>query len=479
MKKDTNKITEKAFELLHEARAEIVGGIVVTALIATIGIIFSFVKNNIIGAISILLAILWLICSYIMYKRDPPRILETGKPFIFLTKGAWTYPRLRRWATIGFFTLPILLALGLLYLNYTEIHAITKTRILVANFGDPTSEERYHVTDTIFNRLRSVLTPYEDIEVLPLGRRITELEGHQAAIQAAIERNATLIIWGWYGVTDEKVQTSINFEFIGSGDIPGMCPAGKGNIRITKKSDIETLKIQADLSSEINYVTLFSAGMIRYMQNDWEEAVKFFNRADAQDIVWVPSLEQSGLYFYRGLAHSQLGDKDKALFDFNKAIEFEPDFSLAYHNRGVIFREQGNLDEALSDFTKVIEMGKGKPCDYVVRGLTYNDQGFLEFAINDYNEAIKLDPAFHTPYNNRGTVYLAKGLNAKALDDFNKAILLEPADPLPYYNRARVYEALGNIQMAISDYKTVLELTSDMVLKHTAEKKISELTSSS
>ena len=57
----------------------------------------------------------------------------------------------------------------------------------------------------------------------------------------------------------------------------------------------------------------------------------------------------------RGIAFLKKGDHDKALADFNKAIELDPNNALAYSNRGKALSKKGNDDKALADYNKAIE----------------------------------------------------------------------------------------------------------------------------
>jgi len=71
----------------------------------------------------------------------------------------------------------------------------------------------------------------------------------------------------------------------------------------------------------------------------------------------VDDLKESGfdadfpyVYTYRGGAYLQIGNDDKALDDFYKAILLQPDFALAYNFRGVGYFSQLELDKAIADF---------------------------------------------------------------------------------------------------------------------------------
>ena len=51
-------------------------------------------------------------------------------------------------------------------------------------------------------------------------------------------------------------------------------------------------------------------------------------------------------YRNRGIAYEKTSDYDRAIADYNKAIELKPQFAEAYVDRGVAFSNKGNYDHA-------------------------------------------------------------------------------------------------------------------------------------
>ena len=131
-------------------------------------------------------------------------------------------------------------------------------------------------------------------------------------------------------------------------------------------------------------------------------------------------------YINRGIAYGEKGDHDRAIADFNKAIELDPKYDEAYYNRGYAYSKKGDHGHALADYNKAIELDPKHAPAYINRGLVYFDKGDFDRAIADYNEAIELDPKYAKAYYNRGGAYGKKGDHDRAMADFNKAIELDP-----------------------------------------------------
>ncbi len=61
-------------------------------------------------------------------------------------------------------------------------------------------------------------------------------------------------------------------------------------------------------------------------------------------------------YNNRGNRYSDLGEEEKAIGDYNKAIELNPEYALAYYNRGICYKKLGETKKAEKDFQKAAEL---------------------------------------------------------------------------------------------------------------------------
>ncbi|MCH8014820.1 MAG: tetratricopeptide repeat protein, partial [Candidatus Dadabacteria bacterium] len=56
-------------------------------------------------------------------------------------------------------------------------------------------------------------------------------------------------------------------------------------------------------------------------------------------------------------AKKNLGDHRGAIQDYNKAIQLNPNYALAYYNRGIVKIHLGQKDSGCLDLSKAGEMG--------------------------------------------------------------------------------------------------------------------------
>jgi Tfp pilus assembly protein PilF len=131
-------------------------------------------------------------------------------------------------------------------------------------------------------------------------------------------------------------------------------------------------------------------------------------------------------YINRGLTYLNKGDYDRAIADFNEAIQIDPNNALAYANRGVIYHNKGDYDRAIADYTQAIQLDPKNAMAYYGRGDAFLNKGDNERAIANLNQAIQLDPKNARAYMSRGAAFLNKGDNERAIADYTKAAQLDP-----------------------------------------------------
>ena len=93
------------------------------------------------------------------------------------------------------------------------------------------------------------------------------------------------------------------------------------------------------------------------------------------------------IYSDRGVAWARLGDDERAMADFDRAIEANPYLAEARYNRGVAWRRRGEHGNAVLDFTAAIEVRADYARAYFNRGISHGVLGHGERAAADYERA--------------------------------------------------------------------------------------------
>ena len=160
----------------------------------------------------------------------------------------------------------------------------------------------------------------------------------------------------------------------------------------------------------------------------------------------------AGTYSNRGAAYDDLKQYEKAIEDYNKAIELDTNLAHSYYNRGDTYINLQQYEQAIADFDKTIELDQKFTAAHLDRGHAHYYLNQYEKAIEDYNKVIKLDPNDAQAYNDRELALIelhgpAKEWNTKGIDFgksgeyqkamgcFDKAIELYPNFTWAYTNR--------------------------------------------
>ena len=162
---------------------------------------------------------------------------------------------------------------------------------------------------------------------------------------------------------------------------------------------------------------IIEEGVAAYDRADWEQVVPLFDKALA--IMPDNAAGKAEAYNYRGWAYHRLGENEKAIADFSRAIELKPDYARAYNNRGVAYSGLGKYQSAISDFTQAIALGhEPLKWPYASRGWSHYRLKQFDSALSDYNQCLALDADYVPCYLQRGLVYKATGNMERARQDF-------------------------------------------------------------
>ncbi|MCL2231703.1 MAG: tetratricopeptide repeat protein [Treponema sp.] len=225
-------------------------------------------------------------------------------------------------------------------------------------------------------------------------------------------------------------------------------------------------------------------------------------------------------FTHAGNEYSKLGEYEKAIDNFSKAIEINPRNIQAYLDRGVtrcllgdyehaaledlwdsidlnplrlakkneqsraflknleysgihdltlILAESLNArgaayfkakyyDEAFNDFDEAIKYTPNKYQLYIHRGAVNSEFWHYEEAVADYTEALRLQPDFALAYSYRANAYIDMDKYEEAIADYDKKFSMVPGSACEYINRALCYARLHDKPRAIRDAETALSL---------------------
>ena len=210
-----------------------------------------------------------------------------------------------------------------------------------------------------------------------------------------------------------------------------------GKIRLsadkdTSKASICFYKVLESSDKRLLSDVWIELGRMRYFAVKIEDAINAFDQAIQHDST------NAMAWYYHGLSKSRFFsakgetgettypflDFNRAILDFTKTIEIQPDLADAWFQRAMVYFNQ------------------------------FNDS----LGMADVNTSIALAPAYSYYYIGRGHQHMLKNRFQLALSDLNYAIQRNPKDPTGFEERSLLYKAMGRFTEAKSDSLLAVKL---------------------
>ncbi len=128
----------------------------------------------------------------------------------------------------------------------------------------------------------------------------------------------------------------------------------------------------------------------------------------------------------------RLQQYEAAVAAARRALDFDPDFALAYSYMGMAYKEAGDEDAALEAFRKAVALDPdGYPWSSINLGMILTDMKRYDEAIAALQHALALLPDDSWAYTCLGRAHRLRGDAQAAVEALEKAIALDPHDPRP------------------------------------------------
>jgi len=114
------------------------------------------------------------------------------------------------------------------------------------------------------------------------------------------------------------------------------------------------------------------------------------------------------------------GLDDKAIREYERAIEIYPGYYEAGNNLGLILVKKGLYNEAAEEFRQCLKMNPSYAKTHNNLGVAYDNLGMYEEAVAEFRTALRLDRNFEQARYNLIVVYKKKGMYKAAMDEWLK-----------------------------------------------------------
>jgi serine/threonine-protein kinase len=183
-------------------------------------------------------------------------------------------------------------------------------------------------------------------------------------------------------------------------------------------------------------------------------------------------------FYVRGRGQLQRYEKaeslEAAVASFQRALEQDPSYALAYAGLGEAYWRRYMLDRApewielaRKACRRAIELNDLLSAVHVTLGLLDSGTGRYAEAIAEFESALKLDPVSAEAYRGLASTYEALGQLDRAESTYERAIELRPDDWSSHNQLGVFHFRRGRYEEAEREFRRVVELTPDNSRGHT------------
>ncbi len=207
-----------------------------------------------------------------------------------------------------------------------------------------------------------------------------------------------------------------------------------------------------------NAVVFYYRGRAYFEAGNFQKAIEDFDKA-----INLDATIEIGCYIGRANANAHLNSIDRTIEDLRKAIKIDSDDFPRQMDMAFTRGESENTPEARQ---RIFDLGRelvdDKPFSPALQKALFNR--FVSnnsVAIAEFDELVKQYPQCVELYLYRGETFSDIGEEEKAIDDYSKVLQLEPANPDAYLYRARTFIMRKEYTKAIDDLNQLIKVRPD------------------
>ncbi|MCD9189030.1 MAG: protein kinase [Pyrinomonadaceae bacterium] len=149
-----------------------------------------------------------------------------------------------------------------------------------------------------------------------------------------------------------------------------------------------------------------------------------------------------------GLYYSCIRDWEKTEISYRRALELNPNYSLAHEWFSALLVGSGRFEEGMKEVRLAEQLDPFSLRAKTLTAWTAYQAGFFDEALTKAQEIIELDSGFAQGYLQSGNILLELGRIDEALETCQKGLELMPSTMLPVYDYCFALAAAGKIEEA-------------------------------
>ena len=163
-------------------------------------------------------------------------------------------------------------------------------------------------------------------------------------------------------------------------------------------------------------------------------------------------------FFYQGNGYSTIGEHERALEAYDRAVALKRDLAAAHYNRGITLGKLERWTEALSASDRAIELNPDDASAHLNQGIALASLERWEEALASLDRAARLTSEKARVFGIRGVVLAKLGRFEASLADLDRALVIDGSFIPPVYNKARVWSQMKRGEEALDCLKHAIQV---------------------
>lgn len=214
----------------------------------------------------------------------------------------------------------------------------------------------------------------------------------------------------------------------------------------------------APLDLHADGINTAEAGRNALQAGDNDTAIRLLSRAIDAGLEGGDAVTAHVL---RGVAHSNRGEWDQAIADYDVALRLDQKSVVAHTNKGNALAQKGLSSDAIAEYDKALSLDPNYVNAYIGRGNAHADLRNYTQGLNDLDTALKLDPANLIALQTRAYTYFRANQIDHAVEGYSQVLKRDPGAFVAYSGRAAAYSRLGRYDLALKDLDQAVSLSAN------------------
>ncbi len=200
---------------------------------------------------------------------------------------------------------------------------------------------------------------------------------------------------------------------------------------------------------------LIDAAYAAFIERDSEKVLQLFLELTRK----YPKEKQG--HYWLGFYYDQRDEVEKAMEEYNKVLELDPDYGFALNQIAYAYIKLGNFEKAIEYLRRYSSVSPGDPNPIDSMAELYFRMGRIDEALEKYKEALEVKPDFYLAVWNIGYVYAFAQNHLEALRWFDRFIKESPTPGTKseaYAWRGFYLYWLGQRERALGDLEEAAKL---------------------